>query len=84
LSQNYPNPFSQITAITYTIPGQTDVSIDVFDISGKKVLTLVEQERKDRGRYIVEFNAESIPSGMYYYRMRAGNYANVRKMILLK
>ena len=83
LSQNYPNPFNPVTTIRYDIPEASLVTIIVYDISGKEVMTLVN-EIKNYGRYEVQFNADNLSTGVFYYKLTAGNFTQVRKMILIK
>ncbi len=83
LYQNYPNPFNPATVISYAVPHRTNVDIKVYDITGKEVSTLVN-EVKDQGIYNVEFNAENLSSGIYFYRISADRFSTVRKMILIK
>lgn len=83
LSNNYPNPFNPSTTIEYRIPKLSDVRINVFNILGEKVATLVN-EHQHPGTYKVEFNAEGLSSGIYYYQLRAGNYSATKKMLLIK
>ncbi|MBK8549567.1 MAG: T9SS type A sorting domain-containing protein [Ignavibacteria bacterium] len=88
LEQNYPNPFNPVTVIRYSIPsdvrGQTsDVKLVVYNNLGKEVLTLVN-EKQNAGSYSVDFNGANYPSGVYYYKLEAGSFIEVRKMILLK
>lgn len=83
LYQNYPNPFNPITKISYKIPKQGFVSLEVFDILGREVATLVS-EKKIAGYHEIEFNASKLTSGIYFYKLRIGTYTNTKKMILLK
>lgn len=83
LSQNYPNPFNPSTVITYTIPNESSVSLKIYNMIGQEVKTLVE-ENKAPGTYNVNFNASNLSSGVYFYSLRAGNYYQVKKMMLLK
>lgn len=80
---NYPNPFNPTTTITYALPEPGSVKIVVYNSIGKKVKTLVD-ENKSAGKYTVTFNASNLPSGMYYYTLRAGNYTESKRMLLLK
>jgi hypothetical protein len=86
LSQNYPNPFNPSTAIKYSIPNQSQVSIKVFDVLGSEVTTLVNKEQS-QGSYEVEFDPSAyglrLTSGLYFYRFQAGGYVQTKKMILL-
>ena len=88
LSQNYPNPFNPETTIGFTIPKSEHVTLDIFNINGQKVRTLVD-EVKPAGQYSVRWNAtsnsgERVASGVYLYRLTAGEYSTSRKMTLLK
>ncbi len=83
LNQNYPNPFNPTTKIKYSIKEEGLVILKVYDILGKEVATLVN-ENKPEGNYEVEFNASQLPSGMYMYKIQAGNFTDVKKMILAK
>lgn len=85
LSQNYPNPFNPVTRIEYAVPAGTHpaVSLQVYDVLGRLVSTLVN-EVKEPGTYAVRWDAGSVASGVYYYRLDAGNFQAIRKMLLLK
>jgi len=90
LYQNYPNPFNPTTKIKYTIPnvGRSEASpnkvmLKVYDILGREVATLVNEE-KPPGNYEVEFNGTNLPSGVYFYRIKAGSFIQTRKMVLLR
>jgi len=83
LYQNYPNPFNPSTKIKFQIPENSFVTLKVYDVLGNEVATLVNQE-KPIGSYNVEFDASSLPSGIYLYQLQAGNYFETKKMILLK
>jgi len=83
LSQNYPNPFNPSTNISYALPNDEFVNLTVYNILGKTITTLVN-EQKLAGSYNVSFNASELPSGVYFYKLIAGNYVSIKKMILLK
>jgi hypothetical protein len=92
LKQNYPNPFNPSTTISYAIPGGVETwhatSLRIYDVLGREVATLVN-EAKPAGNYSVTFNVEtlhgaSLPSGIYFYQLRAGDYAETKKMMLIK
>ncbi len=83
LNQNYPNPFNPSTRINYSISIQSHVILTVYDMLGNEIAILVD-EFKPAGTYIVEFNAASLPSGMYFYTLNAGEFTETKKMILLK
>ena len=83
LSQNYPNPFNPSTTYRYSIPTQSKVVIKVFDILGNEIETLVNEE-KPIGNYEVKFDATALPSGVYFCQLKAGDFIQVKKMLLLK
>ena len=83
LNQNYPNPFNPSTTIKFQIPEKSFVSINVYDIIGKRVATLVS-ENKDAGYYEVNFDASNLASGLYIYRIEAGKFADSKKMVVIK
>ncbi len=83
LMQNYPNPFNPTTTISYSIPKTSFVSINIFDVLGRKLTKLVNEE-KPTGNYSVEFNGGQLSSGIYFYRMQAGDFVETKKLILLK
>jgi hypothetical protein len=83
LEQNYPNPFNPSTTFRYSIPAQSKVVIKVFDVLGNKIATLMDEE-KSIGTYEEMWNAASLPSGVYFYQLRANEYVSTKKMILLK
>lgn len=83
LSQNYPNPFNPITKIRYGIPEEANVLIQLFTIDGRMVATLVNT-KKLAGNYSIDLNGAQLSSGIYFYRMSAGNYRETKRMILLK
>jgi hypothetical protein len=82
LDQNYPNPFNPSTNINYSIPQSGLVSLKVYDVLGKEVATLVNEE-KTAGSYEVEFNALQLSSGIYFYKLQAGSFVETKKMILI-
>jgi hypothetical protein len=83
LNQNFPNPFNPITNIQYDLPHDVFVSIKIYDITGREITTLVN-EFKEAGYYITSFDGARLSSGVYYYKIQAGDYEAVKKMILLK
>ena len=83
LEQNYPNPFNPNTTIKYSIPEAGNVELKVYDILGNKVVTLVNEE-KSPGKYIAEFNASTLASGVYVYTLRAKDFIQTKKLILMK
>lgn len=83
LSQNYPNPFNPTTLIKYNIPRLSKVTLSIYDLLGREVERLVDEE-KPPGQYEVKFNANGLSSGIYFYRMQAGSFFDTKKLILLK
>ena len=88
LKQNYPNPFNPVTVIRYEVPILSRVTLKIYDVLGREVATLVNEE-KNAGSYKVEFNASScrgysLTSGIYFYKMNAGNFSETKKMLLLR
>ena len=83
LVQNYPNPFNPSTTIEYAIPERSNVTIKVFDILGREVAILVNEEKK-AGNYKIDFNASNLTSGIYFYKIEAGKFKETKKLILLK
>lgn len=83
LSQNYPNPFNPSTVINYSVPKESRVELRVFDLIGQEVRTLVD-EVKQKGNYSVEFNASSLPSGIYIYKFSGQGFSAAKKMVVLK
>jgi 5'-nucleotidase/UDP-sugar diphosphatase len=83
LAQNYPNPFNPATEIRYGIQGTVHVTLKVFDIVGREVVTLVN-EQKPAGEYSVRFDATGLASGVYFYRLEAGSLLQTKKLIVLR
>jgi hypothetical protein len=83
LSQNYPNPFNPITNIKYQIQKTGQVTLKIYDITGREIKTLVN-EIKNPGSYIVTFNGTELSSGVYFYRIQSGDFVQVKKMVLIK
>ena len=84
LYQNYPNPFNPKTTIEYEIPEKSFVTIKIYDILGREVQTLVNNEEKVRFKYKVVFDASTLASGVYFYRIQAGSFTETKKMVVLK
>jgi hypothetical protein len=83
LSQNYPNPFNPVTKINYELPKDGMIKLVIYDILGREIKTLVN-EIKQTGRYTVEFNGSGFASGVYFYRIQAGSFVQVKRMVLIK
>jgi hypothetical protein len=83
LRQNYPNPFNPSTTIKYELPKASDVRLTVFDLLGREVSVLVN-ERRDAGVHEVKFDASESSSGVYFFRLKAGDFVQTRKLLLLK
>ncbi len=84
LQQNYPNPFNPSTNISFGVPNSSKVTLEVFDVLGRKVATLINGENRVAGRHIVNFDAKNLASGMYIYRLQAGSSVLTKKLTLIK
>ena len=84
LEANYPNPFNAGTVIRFTLARQARVSLRIFDILGRQVAALLENEPRQSGTYSVRFDASDLPSGVYVYQLRAGDRAVSKKMLVIK
>jgi aminopeptidase N len=83
LYQNYPNPFNPVTIISYDIPKRANVSLKIYNVIGQLVMQPIN-EVKEPGKYNLEFDASNLPSGVYYYEIKAGSFTDTRKMVLVK
>ncbi|CUU08034.1 Por secretion system C-terminal sorting domain-containing protein, partial [Candidatus Thermokryptus mobilis] len=83
LYQNYPNPFNPNTKIEFELPEKANIKLTINDILGREIEKLVDKEYNS-GKYQVEFNGSNLPGGVYFYRLEAGKFVSVKKMILLK
>jgi hypothetical protein len=83
LSQNYPNPFNPATTISYALPRTADVALTVFDVLGREVRRLASGT-KPTGTYEVTFDASGLPSGIYLYRLQAGDYVETKRMVVVR
>jgi hypothetical protein len=83
LLQNYPNPFNPSSLISYTVPSTVAVTLKVYNLLGQEVATLVNQVQAP-GRYTVRFDSSRLSSGVYFYRLQAGSFVALRKMMLVK
>lgn len=83
LFQNYPNPFNPKTTIRYNLPQSCHVKLHIYDLLGQKISTLVNEDKK-AGRYIVTFKPTNLPSGLYFYRLSAGDFKETKKLIIQK
>ncbi|MBN1755353.1 hypothetical protein JW877_03970 [bacterium] len=88
ITQNYPNPFNAVTAIDYDIPCDTQVRIDVYNLIGEKVNTLIDENQKAGYKHIMwegtDQNGDMVPSGVYFYRIEAGSFKQINRMVLMK
>jgi|GEM_PF-3420288 len=84
LYQNYPNPFNPETKIKYSLPFESRVSLKIYDVLGREVVELIRNENESAGNHEVEFNAQNLSSGIYFYKLSAGNYSEMKKMVVLK
>ena len=83
LYQNFPNPFNPSTIISYLLPSNTIVSLGIYDVLGRKILTLVDGPQS-KGMHSVTFDGAQLASGVYFYRLAAGNQVLTKEMVLLK
>lgn len=83
LFQNYPNPFNPVTNIKYNLPKDVLVTIKIYDMLGREIKTLIS-ENKNAGSYIVTFNGSELASGIYFYRIQAGSFVSVKRMVFIK
>ena len=83
LSSNYPNPFNAATTIAYTLSDAGFVAIEIYDILGSKITTLINKQQP-AGHHSLIWNATGMPSGAYFYKIEAGDYIEIKKMALLK
>ena len=83
LLQNYPNPWNPITTIGYSLKENTQVKLTLLNILGEELMVLVNEEQ-NKGYHKLEFNGSKLSSGVYFYRLQAGDFIQTRKMILLK
>jgi hypothetical protein len=83
LSQNYPNPFNPTTTISYSIPERSSVELKIYNSIGEEIAALVNTV-KEPGKYTVKWNASGLASGIYFYKITAGEFAESKKMVLLR
>ena len=83
LDQNYPNPFNPATRIRYALPEPASARLMIYDVLGREVSLLVDRQQA-AGTYEVTFEAGDLPSGVYFYHLRAGDYSETRKMLIVK
>ncbi|MFZ4590520.1 MAG: T9SS type A sorting domain-containing protein [Ignavibacteria bacterium] len=83
LSFNYPNPFNPTTKINYALPKTGLVTMKIYDITGREIQTLVN-EVKQAGYYSVDFNGSALPSGVYFYMLKSGDFVMTKRMVLIK
>ena len=84
LEQNYPNPFNPQTEVSFQLPKKEEVTLEVFNMRGQKVATLIDRQLKAAGRYTVTFDGADLTSGIYLYRLQAGDQVLVKKMTLVR
>jgi hypothetical protein len=83
LHQNYPNPFNPTTKLSFVLSNSSLVTLRIYDVFGREVITLINKEMT-RGSYSTEWNAGNIASGVYYYKLTAGKFVDVKKMVLIR
>ncbi len=84
LTQNYPNPFNPSTKINYSLPVEANVTLKIFNILGQEVMTLIDNELMSAGNHEISFKANGLPTGIYIYSLRANDFVQTKKMLLLK
>ncbi len=84
LYQNYPNPFNPVTKIKFDLPKNEIVTIKIYDLLGREIAVLINNEYKIAGSYELEWNAANYPSGIYFYRLESGDFVSTKKMVLIK
>ncbi len=84
LEQNYPNPFNPKTNINFDLPEEGKIKLIIYDILGREIIRLVNNELKTAGKYTVEFNGTNLASGVYFYRLEANKFAQTKRMVLVK
>ena len=83
LSQNYPNPFNPVTTIEFGIPEKGNIRLSMLNILGEEIKVLLNEE-KEVGYHSVDFNGSDLPSGVYFYQLKAGSFVETKKMVLLR
>jgi hypothetical protein len=83
LEQNYPNPFNPVTSISFALPSESTVRLEVFGLIGQLLRTLID-DRRPAGKYVVTFDGSQFPSGIYFYKLTAGTFQQTRRMTLIK
>jgi hypothetical protein len=83
MEQNYPNPFNPTTVIRYQLPEPASVKLEIFDLMGRKISTLLDR-RQSAGAHSIEFDASDLSSGVYIYRLQTGGFVSTKKMMLIK
>ena len=83
LHQNYPNPFNPITSITFELPVDSDVQLSIYNLTGKKVRTLIH-EIKETGKHTIQLNGNNLSSGIYFYALDTPSNKLVKKLVLIK
>jgi Secretion system C-terminal sorting domain len=83
LNQNYPNPFNPSTTISFDLPKENHVTLNIYNLLGQKVASLLNEDMA-AGTHSVNFNADNLPSGLYFYQLQSGNFNSIKKMMLLK
>ena len=84
LYQNYPNPFNPNTTLSYSLPKESIVKLSVYDVMGREIAIVVDNETKSAGVHTVPFNAERLSSGVYFYKLQTNGYTETKRMLLLK
>jgi len=84
LAQNYPNPFNPSTTIRFAIPENSNVTLKIYDINGREIITLINNEIVSPGIKEINFDVSGLSTGIYFYTIKAGDFRDTKKMVLLK
>ena len=84
LYQNTPNPFNPLTEIAFDLPERSKINLEIYDITGARVKILIENKVLNAGKHVVSWDAGLYSAGIYFYRIKAGSFSSIQKMILLK
>ena len=84
LEQNYPNPFNPVTVIRYSLFEEGNVTLKIYDVLGREVAILLNNETQEEGEHEIMFDASKLSSGMYFYKISTNNFSSVKKMLLMK
>lgn len=84
LNQNYPNPFNPVTTISFYLPVNSEISLNIIDLNGREVMKPIENKKLNQGNHSLNINMSNFPSGVYYYKIKSGSFMQSKKMVLVK